>query len=139
MLCMVFFALARAGFAYIGADPADRPGLLTPARHVASGEPTDLGAVDVQRDASGHRLGIGFTEACDSAVVASVRAVVARFDTFRKRFMSHDSLQIVCVYWRIRKISLILGSASRAAVSPTSINPGRESNPNWAVVGGIDG
>lgn len=85
-------AFLGAGIANLRAELAERAGELAAARHERNARATDLGAVDVQRDASSEALDVLLRQAGGGAVVAGDRAVVAGVDAALHRFVGHDGV-----------------------------------------------
>jgi hypothetical protein len=81
MLHLVFLAFVAAGVTYFGARLTKRDGEFAAARHVGSCQPADLRTVHIERNAARHRFRVLFLQAGNRAVVACIRADVARFDT----------------------------------------------------------
>jgi hypothetical protein len=80
VLGLVVTAFVCAGFAHRGAEGARRTVVCAAARHEGDGQAANLGAIDVERDAAGHRFGVRLLQASDGAVVTGIGTLVASFD-----------------------------------------------------------
>jgi len=79
VLRFVFSALISACIAYFGTCLTDRTGELTATSHIASGHATDLGTVDIERNALCHHFYVILLQACAGASIASRGAGIAGF------------------------------------------------------------
>jgi hypothetical protein len=95
MVHVVPGAFRSTSLAHLRAGLAHRGSKLAAASHVTRRQAADLGAVDVESNASGHRLGIGFGEARGSAVIAGEGALVARLDAAMESLMGHGEVSSV--------------------------------------------
>lgn len=84
-------AFLPAGFADVRAQATDRGRLLTAPSHRASGHAAHLGAVDVERDASGHGLNVLLLQARRRTVIARGGTAVTGLDTGGE-VLVHDRL-----------------------------------------------
>ncbi len=94
MLVVVLAALFGALVAYLGAQRAEAVSyamadLLIGTGHEGNGQPADVGAVTVQLDAIGHRLGVLAGNAFGCAALAFVRTSLAGLDAVFV-FLMHD-------------------------------------------------
>lgn len=83
-------AFIAAGVANLCAQSADVAGKAAAACHIGCSKTADVGAVDVERDASGHGRYVIFLQALRCAHVACFGASLACFDTGLKLFPDHD-------------------------------------------------
>jgi hypothetical protein len=90
ILCMTR-AFASACLADVGAQRADIVCEVAAARHVRCRQSANRGAVHVQSNAFGHHLDVVFLQTRGGAVIARIRAGLARFDT-RDKLLMHDVL-----------------------------------------------
>ena len=81
MIVRVPLALRGACRTGLGAKLADLVHERAVPRHRPRGEPADRRAVEVRANAVGHHPDVVLRQACGGAVVAGVRAEIARFDT----------------------------------------------------------
>ena len=84
-------AFRAARVAEVGADAAHFLRETAAARHIAGGEATDRCAVDVEADAFRHHLHVWLSQARRRAMVASVGAEGAGFETGRVLGVHADS------------------------------------------------
>lgn len=99
MVHVVPGAFRCTSLAHLRAGLAHRGRKFAAARHVTHRQAADLGAVDIKGDASGHRLGIGFREACGSTVIAGEGALIAGLDTAMESLMGHGEVSSVGLRW----------------------------------------
>ena len=79
VLRFVFTALISACIAYFGTRLTDRTGQLTATSHIASSHATDLGTVNVERNALCHHFYVILLQTCTGAGIASRGAGIAGF------------------------------------------------------------
>lgn len=83
-------AFIPASLTQVGTGLANRTGKLAATRHIACSQAANLGAVHIQGNAARHRFQIRFLQTSGCAMVASICACIAGFDTGCKLFMGHD-------------------------------------------------
>ena len=94
MLLGVARAFLGTRLANLRAQPAEPDGEPALARHVRGRHPADRRAIDIKGDARDHHLHIVFSKARRCAVVAGIRARVARVDAGSIPILSHASLLV---------------------------------------------
>jgi hypothetical protein len=95
MVHVVARAFLAARLAKLGAEARDRHGVLAVARHHRCGEAAEVGAIDVERDAAGHRLHVVFEQAGGRATVAGIGAAITRLDGIAVGFRLHVRFSVV--------------------------------------------
>ena len=88
---LVSFALLGAFLADIRAQLAELSGAFTSARHHDGRGPTDLGAFEIENDATRKRVHVCFPQAGRGAVFACEGAVIACIDANAHGFVGHRS------------------------------------------------
>jgi hypothetical protein len=81
MLSFVLPAFSTALVTNLGAQDAKRNRTLAIPRHECSRQPADLRAIDIERDAPRHHFHRVFAQTRGGALIAGVRARIARLDT----------------------------------------------------------
>ena len=79
VLRFVFSALISTCITYFGTCLTDRTGQLTATSHITSSHTTDLGTVDVERNALCHHFYVILLQTCTGAGIASRGAGIAGF------------------------------------------------------------
>jgi hypothetical protein len=85
-------AFLRAGKAYVGADGANCAVVGATACHEAQGKPAQLGAVQVERNATRHEAWVRLLQATDGAMIAGDCTCVTGLDARQMIVMSHLEL-----------------------------------------------
>jgi hypothetical protein len=94
MLQLVALALLSTGIAHRSTHFASRTGQFAGARQEACGRATRLRTVGIETDAASHRLHVLFLQAGRSAVIASLRALIASIYARFKLLMWHIYLLV---------------------------------------------